>query len=74
MNTKGFTNYDICQVSEEDIEEMFDYADSNKDGKLSYQVYTHNILAALFPSILRFENLLECLLFDKELKFRKVRL
>ena len=27
------------QVADEDIEEMFDFADQNKDGKLSYQEF-----------------------------------
>ena len=34
-------------VADEEIEEMFEYADKNRDGKLSYkefQVIQHNIL------------------------------
>ena len=27
------------EVSEEDIDEMFDFADKNKDGKLSYKEF-----------------------------------
>ena len=27
------------EVSEEDIEEMFEYADKNKDGRLSYKEF-----------------------------------
>ena len=29
-------------VADEDIEEMFDYADKNKDGKLSYEEFLVN--------------------------------
>ena len=31
-------------VSDEDIEEMFEFADKNKDGKLSYEEFLVNIL------------------------------
>ena len=30
------------EVSEEDIEEMFEYADKNKDGRLSYKEFKVN--------------------------------